>query len=401
MLKFCCSLLFIILCQVSFGQKMNFSSNKKPLIDTTVHSKGLLGGRLGTGLEGTGEKIKKSKEDFNKLKSESQDVLNELGIHQLGKSISKSIKKKFTPKDEYEGIKTEKRIAQYGTGNRATVEEVNVIKYVEDEKISPYLQEIWWFDPSQNRVVNTPLKDAKNPLICHGPYKKFVNQTLVEEGFFYQGGKDARWEKYGPENELEDKAIYKKGFPAEAIISYYDVEKKKIKEVIPRVYGKIRGQYLSFYQSGLLAMEGKLDDSVRVGRWREYHEKGAAGRLKKEWKYGKDKFDDAEPVLIQERDTQAKVIFQNPNSMIKKSGLPQKNPFNEITFESIEEEEDENENIIRKSKVQYAEESELEHISLFFKFFPPINALPFLLKPLSTKSILTPPYSPPDFCINS
>ncbi len=313
MMKYLLGFILLIFCQFTFGQKIDFSSNKKPLIDTTVHRKGLLGGRLSTGLEGTGEKIKKTKEDLSKFKTEGQDLLNELGIHQLGKSISKNIKKKLAPKDEYEGIKTEKRIAQYGSGNRATVEEVNVIKYVEDEKVSPYLQEIWWFDPSQNRVVNTPIKDAKNPLICHGPYKKFVNQTLVEEGFFFQGGKDARWEKYGPEYELEDKSIYKKGFPAESIISYYDADKKKIKEVIPKVYGKVSGQYLSFYPNGLLAIEGKLDDSVRVGRWREFHEKGAAGRLKKEWKYGKDKFEQVEPALIQERDTQAKIIYQNPN----------------------------------------------------------------------------------------
>jgi len=295
------------------AQKIDFSSNKKPLIDTTVHSKGLLGGRLSTGLEGTGEKVKKAKDDFNKIKNDSQDILNDLGIHRVGKSISRNIKKKFQPKDEYEGIKTINRISTYGSGNRATVEEVAVIKYVEDEKVSGYLQEIWWFDTQQNRIVNTPLKDAKNPLICHGPYRKFVNQVLVEEGFFYQGGKDGRWEKYGTENELLDKISYQKGFPKESTINYYDAEKQKIKEVIPRVYGKVRGQYLSFFPNGLLAEEGKLDDSVKVGRWREFHEKGASGRLKKEWRFGKDKFEDFKPVLIQERDNQAKVIYQNPD----------------------------------------------------------------------------------------
>jgi len=136
---------------------------------------------------------------------------------------------------------------------------------------------------------------------------------LVEEGFFYQGGKDGRWEKYGTENELLDKISYQKGFPKESTINYYDAEKQKIKEVIPRVYGKVRGQYLSFFPNGLLAEEGKLDDSVKVGRWREFHEKGASGRLKKEWRFGKDKFEDFKPVLIQERDNQAKVIYQNPD----------------------------------------------------------------------------------------
>ncbi len=302
----------ILFCPLLKGQKIDFSSNKKPLIDTTVRSKGLLGGKLSTGLEGNLDQLKKSKEELKKFKTESQGVLNDLGIHQIGKSISKGIKKKLTPKDEFEGVKIEKRIFTYGSGNRATTEDVSVIKYVEDEKVSPYLQEVWWFDVTQNRIVNTPLKDAKNPQICHGPYKKYVNQELVEEGFFYQGGKHGRWEKYGPENTLEDKAHYRYGFPSESKITYYDADQKKIKEVIPVVFGKIRGQYLSFFPNGLLAMEGKLDDSVRIGRWREYHEKGAAGRLKKEWRYGKDKFDNFEPVLIQERDAQAKIIYQNP-----------------------------------------------------------------------------------------
>ena len=53
-----------------------------------------------------------------------------------------------------------------------------------------------------------------------------------------------------------------------------------------------------------------MDDSVKVGRWREYHEFGSGGRLKKEWRFGKDKFDPTEPMLIQERDQQSKVIFQ-------------------------------------------------------------------------------------------
>lgn len=312
MQKYLPILLSLFICPFLHGQKIDFSSNKKPLIDTSVHAKGLFGGKLSTGLEGSVDKLKKSKEEFSKLKSDSQGVLEELGIHQLGKSISKNIKKRLTPKDEYEDVKIERRLLTYGTGNRATVEEVGVIKYVEDEKVSPYLQEVWWYDASQNRIVNTPLKDAKNPQICHGPYKKFVNQELVEEGFFYQGGKHGRWESYGPDFSLEDKKIYKNGFPAESKITYFDSEKKKIKEVIPYLHGKVRGQYLAFFQNGLLAMEGKLDDSVRVGRWREFHEKGAAGRLKKEWRYGKDKFDIFEPVLIQERDTQAKIIYQNP-----------------------------------------------------------------------------------------
>ncbi|MDF5690956.1 toxin-antitoxin system YwqK family antitoxin [Aquirufa aurantiipilula] len=288
----------------SHGQNNALQANKKPAIDTSQKSKGRA--------QSISELVGKTKDESANWKKESKAILSELGIENIGsKSKNNSKKKKVEIKDEYLGVKTERRIGSYGSGNRATVEELNVVKYVEDEALSPYSQEIWWYDPAQSRVVNSPIKDSKNAQICHGPYRKFVHENLVEEGHFYMGVKDGRWENYGPEFELENKLYFKKGFPAESLISYYDKEQKKIKEVIPKVYGKVVGQFLSFYPNGLLKEEGKLDDSVKVGRWREYHEKGSGGRLKKEWRYGKDKFDNFTPVLVQERDNQAKIIFQS------------------------------------------------------------------------------------------
>lgn len=283
-----------------------FAQNK-PLIDTTTRAKGFLGGRLGTGLEGI-------QEESAKWKKESKAFIDELGVKNIGIKSSmalRNVKKKDVYKDEYEGVKTERRMGSYGSGTRSTVEEFQVVKYVEDEALSVYQQEVWWFDPSQSRVVNSSIKENKTAQICHGPYRKIVNQVVVEQGYFYMGAKDGRWENYGPEGELENKTYFTRGFTAGSEISYYDAEKKKIKEVIPRVYGKIRGQYLAFYPGGNLKEEGKLDDSVRVGRWREFHEFGTGGRLKKEWKYKKDKFEEAEPILVVERDTQGKILFQN------------------------------------------------------------------------------------------
>jgi len=125
------------------------------------------------------------------------------------------------------------------------------------------------------------------------------------------GKKDGLWETFGPENELETKVYYERGFLAGSSITYHDEAKKKIKQVIPNFYGKTRGNYLSYYPSGNLKEDGKLDDSVRIGRWREYYEFGTGGRLKKEWRYGKDKFDASEPILMVERDSQGKIIYQN------------------------------------------------------------------------------------------
>jgi len=296
---------------IAYGQNNAIISNKKPLIDTTVKSKGILGGRLSTGLENSLEKVKQESADWKK---ESTAFIDELGIKDIGvkaRIASRKIKKKFVAKDEYVNIKTERRLGQYGSGNRRTLEEINVVKFVEDESLSTYAQEIWWFDPNQSRIVNSSIKDNKTAQICHGPFKRIVNDVVVEQGFFYMGTKDGRWETFGPENELESKIYYEHGFLAGSYIAYYDNAKKKIKQVVPNFYGKIRGTFLSFYPSGNLKEDGKLDDSVRIGRWREYHEFGTGGRLKKEWRYGKDKFDVSEPTIMVERDSQGKIIYQN------------------------------------------------------------------------------------------
>lgn len=304
-------LLFWLMGAFAYGQNNAITSNKKPVIDTTVKSKGILGGRLSTGLENNVDKIKQESADWKK---ESRAFIEELGIKDIGVKASiasRKIKKKLVPKDEYVNIKTDRRLGQYGSGNRSTVEEINVVKFVEDESLSTYAQEIWWFDPNQSRIVNSSIKDNKTAQICHGPFKKIVNNVIVEQGFFYMGTKDGRWETFGPENELETKVYYERGFLAGSSITYHDDAKKKIKQVIPNFYGKTRGNYLSFYPSGNLKEDGKLDDSVRIGRWREYYEFGTGGRLKKEWRYGKDKFDASEPILMVERDSQGKIIYQN------------------------------------------------------------------------------------------
>ena len=304
-------LLFWLMGAIAYGQNNAITSNKKPVIDTTVKSKGILGGRLSTGLENNVDKIKQESADWKK---ESRAFIEELGIKDIGVKASiasRKIKKKLVAKDEYVNIKTDRRLGQYGSGNRSTVEEINVVKFVEDESLSTYAQEIWWFDPNQSRIVNSSIKDNKTAQICHGPFKKIVNNVIVEQGFFYMGTKDGRWETFGPENELETKVYYERGFLAGSSITYHDDAKKKIKQVIPNFYGKTRGNYLSFYPSGNLKEDGKLDESVRIGRWREYYEFGTGGRLKKEWRYGKDKFDASEPILMVERDSQGKIIYQN------------------------------------------------------------------------------------------
>jgi hypothetical protein len=304
---------FIFLISMSltgYSQTQAVISSKKPLTDSTIQ-KGFLGGRLSTGLEEQLEGVKK-------FKSEGKAVIEDLGVKNIGikaSMLARRAAKKAPPKDEYENIKTERRLGNYGSGIRSTLEEINVVKYVEDEAISIYVAEIWWYDPAQSRIVTGTINENKSAQICHGPFRRMINQNIQEQGFFYMGAKDGRWETYGPEGELINKQYYRRGFPVESTIHYYDTEEKKIKEVIPIVYGKVRGQYRSYFPSGNVKEEGQLDDSVRVGRWREYYEFGTGGRLKKEMRYGKDKFDTQEVEVIQERDAQGKIIYQQKNTV--------------------------------------------------------------------------------------
>jgi hypothetical protein len=293
--------LFVSICFHTEAQDKSIFSTTKPVTDTTKKVGGLFGGRLSTGLE-------QGLESAKNIKNESQAIWEDVSIK--ASMTARRLKKKVLPKDEYEGTKTERRVGNYGNGGRATLEEFNVVKYVEDEAVSRYVQEIWWYDPEQSRIVNTPLKENQRAQICHGPYRKIVNQLVVEEGNFYMGAKDGRWETYDSEGILLTKIYFDRGFPAGSNISYFDAAKLKIKEVIPFVYGKSTGQYLLFYPSGNLALEGKLDEGVRIGRWREFYEFGTGGRLKKELRYGKDKFEEIEPIIVQERDEKGKITSQ-------------------------------------------------------------------------------------------
>lgn len=293
--------LFVFICFRSEAQDKSIFSTNKPVTDTTKKAGGLFGGRLSTGLE-------QGLESAKNIKNESQAIWEDVSLK--ASMTARRLKKKVLPKDEYEGTKTERRVGNYGNGGRATLEEFNVVKYVEDEAVSRYVQEIWWYDPGQSRIVNTPLKENQRAQICHGPYRKIVNQMVVEEGNFYMGAKDGRWETYDSEGILLTKIYFDRGFPAGSNMSYFDAAKVKIKEVIPFVYGKSTGQYLLFYPSGNLALEGKLDEGVRIGRWREFYEFGSGGRLKKELRYGKDKFEEIEPIIVQERDEKGKITSQ-------------------------------------------------------------------------------------------
>jgi antitoxin component YwqK of YwqJK toxin-antitoxin module len=289
-----------------------FTTDKKPLLDPSTKKGGFLGGRVSTS---GGPDIKGAKEKADKFKTET---LPDLGLKV--KKAKEKAKEILKNRNEYEGFKMEKRIATFGNGSRQTTEEFYVLN--DEAEISMYFREIRWYDFQMQRTTTNQIKELADVPILHGPYKRFVSEELVEEGFYYLGTKHGRWERYGKEFDndyvLLEKNYYLKGNPADSEISYYDAEKKKIKEIIPKQYGKITGNYLAYYPTGNIQTEGQYDDNIKVGKWIEYYEFGTLGKRKKETMYQKDKFaTNFETFVIREYDTKAQLIFENKEALKK------------------------------------------------------------------------------------
>ncbi|MES2796315.1 MAG: hypothetical protein V4683_10130 [Bacteroidota bacterium] len=309
--------LFVIgyLSQTIYSQVVDsslFSTDKKPLLDPAAKKGGLLGGRIST--SGVPD-VKETKEKVDKFKSET---LPDLGLKV--KQAKATAKEFLKNKNEYEGLKMEKRIATFGNGNRQTTEEFYVLK--DDAEISMYFREIRWYDYQMQRTSTNQVKDLSEVAILHGPYKRYVAEELVEEGFYYLGTKHGRWERYGKEFDndyvLLEKQYYIKGNPAQSEITYHDIEKTKIKEITPKQYGKITGNYFAYYPTGNIQTEGQFDDGVKTGKWIEYYEFGSAGKRKKETMYPKDKYETGfETFVIREYDNKAKLIYENKEALKK------------------------------------------------------------------------------------
>lgn len=249
----------------------------------------------------------------------TSDVMPDLGlkVKQLKKrkeefkEALREAKEKRKARTEYEGINITKMVHKIGSGDRTIEEEFYVLK--DYQKPSTYLRDYYWYDG--NRVTNAvPTgRDQSEILVLHGPYKRYANGNLTDEGFYYLGAKDGRWEKYDQNFMLLDKAKWHHGFPAEARIAYYDSAHTKVKEVIPMEYGKIRGTYMAFHENGRLAEEGRYENGVKIGRWTEYYPNTTRQFRRKLTQYARDSWEEGfEPYVLSEWDEKGKMTYERP-----------------------------------------------------------------------------------------
>lgn len=215
-------------------------------------------------------------------------------------------RKKRRKRNWFFGVKTKKGFTRKGFGENLVLE---LFYYLKDPiELDPYVRDIYWFDFRRKAIRVSKNVDPKYGVVLHGPYQKLKNKQVIEEGYYYYGAKHGRWTVYSNDNILLDKRNYHKGWYKESLVSYYDVEHTKLKEVIPIQYGKKEGEYYYFHTNGNIAVTGKYENDVKVGDWIEYYD--VRGRRKKIIKYTPDPYDkDFKPVTLREWDSRGQLIY--------------------------------------------------------------------------------------------
>lgn len=220
-------------------------------------------------------------------------------------------KEKKRKKKVFYGVKTRKAYTRSGVGDKLTLELFYVLKEWRDP--DPYVRDIYWYDMRRRAIRVGGKIDKKYGLILHGPYQKKRGDQVIEEGIFYFGTKHGRWITLDKNDILLDKEKYYKGWPKESMVSYYDKERKKIKEIIPVEYGEKEGNYYYFFENGLIAVQGEYHFGQKVGKWTEFHYN--TQRRKKIIQYPEDPFDTTTtPYTWREYDRRGRVVFQNEGS---------------------------------------------------------------------------------------
>ncbi|MEL6535362.1 MAG: hypothetical protein AAFQ98_08125 [Bacteroidota bacterium] len=211
-------------------------------------------------------------------------------------------------RNEFYGHRTVRKVVMRGQGTGLVREDFFILKEYQDPV--PFVPDIYWFDFRKDRVVANRNIVPEFAGIMHGPYRRYVGDSLVEEGQYYLGGKHGRWVEYDRFGILQDKQKFFKGWPKESKISYWDGRGQKLREVIPVEYGEENGSYYMFHENGLIAVQGKFKFGHKVGLWREFY--SHRRQIKREIQYPTDPFDwdrGYTPVILREYDKRGRLIY--------------------------------------------------------------------------------------------
>jgi antitoxin component YwqK of YwqJK toxin-antitoxin module len=251
-----------------------------------------------------------------------RDSVPELNLDDIQKKEEEPKKKVKKPKKTFYGLKCRKSFTRKGAGKKQELEMFYYLRKPADPDF--YVQDVYVYDMQKQQVIEISKKEKFDPRfhkILHGPYKRTVNGSVVEQGIFYIGTKHGRWETYTVEktdeyngeeitfNTLLEKKKYYKGWPRDTRVTYYDHERKKVKEVYPYEGGKLNGTYFYFLENGQVFKRGKYADGKKIGIWVEYFKDRA--RVAKEVQYPDTPYETAKPYILNQWDDKNNQIVAN------------------------------------------------------------------------------------------
>ncbi|MFN4144546.1 MAG: toxin-antitoxin system YwqK family antitoxin [Runella sp.] len=279
---------------------------QKAKADSLLQQAGMSPPSISPGVSIGGKSLKAS--DANTLFSETLPDLG-LKIKEYRKQEKARRLQKKRYHTEYEGLSIVKQVTTTGSGDRLTQIEFHVLKQNQFPRQYDGI-DVYWYDTRNRVITKSVIKDKEAALILHGPYKRYVSGNLVEEGNYYLGTKDGRWETYDGDYHLLDKTKWWHGLPSESLITYYDSAHTKICEVVPIQYGKRKGDYLKYYDGGQLMVKGQYDNDTPIGTWNEYYQ--FKRQRKKVIRYPRYWYEGSEGILISEWDDKGKLIYERP-----------------------------------------------------------------------------------------
>lgn len=231
----------------------------------------------------------------------------------IGKEVERIAgRKRRARKSLYKGYRCRRRVLRRRIqGHRRVLEIFRVLPKRAAFAYVPYVPYLYWYDKHTGKIKQGAKArfDPKRHLLLHGPYIQKVDTLTTAKRFFYLGTRDGRWANWTLTYKLVNKAHYNKGWRRDAHITYYDPERKRLREVIPMEFGNREGMYYAFHRTGNLACRGSYERGCRIGTWIEFY---VNGQPKREIKYTRTPCDgETRPYISREWNNQRKLIYQN------------------------------------------------------------------------------------------
>ncbi|PSL02564.1 toxin-antitoxin system YwqK family antitoxin [Cecembia rubra] len=221
----------------------------------------------------------------------------------------KKKEKKSNRKNIYYGEKT-KRV-RIRTNFRSQTQLQNFFVTTEKRVVDPYIRDIFWYDRTENVVRTKDFNPSKGYLL-HGPYTKYINETVIEEGNFFYGTRHGIWLKFDDKSVLLDKLHFSEGWPKDSRVTYYNQVSQQIETLTPIEYELKEGNFFHFFEDGQIAVSGEYHFGEKVGLWTEYWNHKNKVVRKREIQYQDQPFTkNFRPFIRAEWDKDGNLVYRN------------------------------------------------------------------------------------------